>query len=253
MRPRITGFLFTLLFLGSLASYSQNEALFNSGKEAYKSASYQAAIQQWKKIIDNGEHSAAVYFNLGNAYYKLNDIGPSIYYYEKALQLAPNDSDIKNNLAFAENARIDVIEPLPKTVFALWYQRFTSALSFNGWAISAVCFSSLFVGLFLMYYYATSETRKRIFFVTALMSVFMMLLTLAVSFMTASDAAKDRPAIIFSESVDVRDAPSVSGEVSFVLHEGTKVQVLDEDAEWVRIKLADGKDGWILVSALKEL
>src|SRR5690554_7793015 len=74
-------------------------------------------IYSWKDILQNDEVSAELYYNLGNAYYRLNQIGPSIYYYEKALQLAPNDADIKNNLAFAENARIDAIEPLPQSIF----------------------------------------------------------------------------------------------------------------------------------------
>ena len=113
--------LYILVLIVSFSAFSQNETLFEQGKELYKNGKYQQAINSWMKIVENGEHSAELYFNLGNAQYKLNHIGPSIYYYEKALQLSPNDQDIKNNLAFAENARIDSIEPLPQTVFSKWY------------------------------------------------------------------------------------------------------------------------------------
>jgi tetratricopeptide (TPR) repeat protein len=132
---------------------AQNSALFEQGKERYKQEKYQEAIASWMKIVEKGDHSANLYFNLGNAHYKLNNVGPSIYYYEKAAQLAPLDRDIKTNLAFAENSRIDAIEPLPKTIFSKWHIAISSLLTFNGWAITAVSFSSLFALLFLLYYF----------------------------------------------------------------------------------------------------
>src|SRR5690554_7167718 len=102
----------TLFYIGllliSTIGFSQSEHLFEKGKDHYKNQEYQKAINAWKGILQNEEVSAELYYNLGNAYYRLNQIGPSIYYYEKALQLAPNDADIKNNLAFAENARIEI-------------------------------------------------------------------------------------------------------------------------------------------------
>src|SRR5690606_11993699 len=142
-----------MVFL-SFTAFSQNENLFDQGKELYKNGKYQQAIIAWMQILEKGEHSAELYFNLGNAQYKLNHIGPSVYYYEKALQLSPNDADIKNNLAFAENARIDSIEPLPKTVFSKWYNGISSVFTFEGWAVLAVVFSVFFVALFLFYYFA---------------------------------------------------------------------------------------------------
>jgi len=245
--------MFLLLFFIAAAVYGQNDALFNSGKDAYKKGAYQEAINNWKKILTNDTHSAEVYFNLGNAQYKLNNIGPSIYYYEKSLQLDPNDSDIKNNLAFAENARVDSIEPLPQTVFSTWYKRVSGVFSFNGWALSGVVFSSIFVVLFLAYYYATSEKKKRVLFTSSLLSVLFLICSVVIAFMTYADAEKSNPAIIFSESVDVKDAPSTDGEVSYIIHEGTKVQLLERDSDWVRIRLADGKDGWIPSADMKEL
>ena len=152
--------LYILVLIVSFSAFSQNETLFEQGKELYKNGKYQQAINSWMKIVENGEHSAELYFNLGNAQYKLNHIGPSIYYYEKALQLSPNDQDIKNNLAFAENARIDSIEPLPQTVFSKWYTSISSIFTFEGWAVLAVALSLSFVALFLFYYFAFSE-RKR--------------------------------------------------------------------------------------------
>lgn len=236
----------------TLAS-AQNPELFEKGKDNYKDGNYQQAIDDWSAILSSGEHSAALYFNLGNAHYKLNNIGPSIYYYEKALQLDPNDKDVRNNIAFAENARVDIIEPLPKTVFVRWYERISGIMNYNGWAIAGVFCASMTVLLFLLYYFSVSERRKRILFVASLAAGMLMLTFTVMAFLVYSDDLNDRPAIVYSESVEVRNEPRIGSETAYIIHEGTKLQILDEDDEWVRIQLADGKDGWILAESIKAL
>jgi len=253
MKMSVSKYLYMFFVMIVGYTYAQNETVFDSGKEAYKSENYQEAIRLWQEILENGDHSAELYFNLGNAHYKLNNIGPSIYYYEKALQLDPYDLDIQNNLAFAENAKVDAIEPLPQTVFKTWYKSVSGVFNYNGWAINAVIFSFLFVLLFLLYYYAGSERKKRLLFAASIATIFFLVASITLAFMTYSDDQKNNPAVIFSEKVEVKDAPSVGGEVNFVIHEGTKVQILDRDDEWVRVRLEDGKDGWVPLSDLKEL
>lgn len=246
-------FISLLMIFLSLTSFAQNTALFDQGKELYKNGKYQQAINAWMQILDKDEHSAALYFNLGNAQYKLNHIGPSIYYYEKALQLSPNDQDIKNNLAFAENARIDSIEPLPKTVFSKWYKSVAGVFTFNGWAILAVVFSILFVTLFLFYYFSYIERRKRLLFAGSMFMGILLAATLTMAFFTFDDYSKKQPAIIFASEIEVKTEPSMGSSAAFTLHEGTKVQISAKDGNWYRITLADGKDGWIPGSDLKQL
>ncbi len=245
--------LYLFILLVSFSSIGQNESLFEQGKELYKNGKYQQAITAWRQILDKGEHSAELYFNLGNAQYKLNHIGPSVYYYEKALQLSPNDTDIKNNLAFAENARIDSIEPLPKTVFSKWYHSISEIFTFDGWAILAVAFSIFFVVLFLFYYFAFSERRKRLLFVSSMFFGILLIASLTMAFFTYGDYSKNQPAIIFASEIEVKTEPSMGSNVAFTLHEGTKVQILAQDGNWYRITLADGKDGWIPSTDLKQL
>ncbi len=245
--------LYLILILVSFSSIAQNETLFNQGKELYKNGKYQQAINAWMQILDKGEHAAELYFNIGNAQYKLNHIGPSIYYYEKALQLSPNDQDIKNNLAFAENARIDAIETLPKTVFSKWYQNISGVFTFEGWAVITVVFSLLFVGLFLLYYFALYEKRKRLLFVFSMLIGLFLVSSLTMSFLTYADYTNDKPAIIFANQVEIKTEPSMGSTVAFTLHEGTKVNILAQDGNWYRISLSDGKDGWIPATDLKQL
>lgn len=245
--------LYLFIILISCSGIAQNNQLFDQGKELYKNGKYQQAINSWMKILDNGEQSASLYFNLGNAQYKLNHVGPSVYYYEKALLLSPNDSDIKNNLAFAQNARIDAIEPLPKTVFSHWYENIAGIFTFNGWAIFAVVMSLLFVLLFLLYYFSFSERRKRLLFASSLIIALLLVGTLSMAFLRYNDFKKDKPAIIFSNEIEIKTGPTMGSDVAFTLHEGTKVQITAQDGNWYRIALADGKDGWIPATDLKEL
>lgn len=245
--------LYIMVILISISGFAQNNELFNQGKELYKNGKYQQAIDVWMQVLDNGEHSSELYFNLGNAQYKLNHIGPSVFYYEKALQLSPNDDDIKNNLAFAENARIDSIEPLPKTVFSKWYKSIAEVFTFNGWAILAVTFSIFFVALFLLYYFSYSERRKRLLFASSMFAGIFLVASLTMAFLTYADYTKKQPAIIFASEIEVKTEPSMGSNVAFTLHEGTKVQISAKDGNWYRITLADGKDGWIPATDLKQL
>lgn len=242
-----------VLMLFTVLSFAQNGPLFEQGKSLYKAEKYQEAVTSWMKIIANKQHASELYFNLGNAHYKLNNIGPSIYYYEKSLLLAPNDGDIKNNLAFAENAKVDAIEPLPKTIFYKWYYIVSDVLTFDGWAYSTVVFSISFMLGFLIYYFSYSERRKRLFFAAATFSVLLLGMSLSMAYSTYDDAIKNQPAIIFAESIAVREAPNLGSEISFTLHEGTKVQIVEKDTDWALIEIANGKEGWIPYSDLKEL
>ncbi|RDK88636.1 tetratricopeptide repeat protein [Marinirhabdus gelatinilytica] len=244
---------FILLALVSSVVWCQNNALFEQGKEHYKNGKFQEAINAWEKVLDNGKHSASLYFNLGNANYKLNNIGPSIYYYEKALQLAPADSDIKTNLKFAENTRIDAIEPLPKTILKRWYEQLAGALTYDGWAVTSVVGAILFVLLFLSYWFSASETKKRLFFITSVVSILVLLVGLVMAYQTYGDVLQDTPAIVFSESTQVKSEPNMGSETAFILHEGTKVQITATEDKWIRVLLANGKDGWIPASDVKRL
>jgi len=249
MRQLIYIFCFFLTWTG----IAQNGPIFEQGKEMYKAEKYQQALEQWNKILDDGEHSASLYFNLGNAHYKMNNIGESIFYYEKALQLSQNDKEIKNNLAFAQNATVDDIEPLPETIFSKWYNSLSGILSYNGWAILSVLFSIGFVFLFLVYYISITEGRKKLFFTSSLIFLGLLVVSFTMAFVLFDKTKKDHPAIIFSEKIEVRSEPNLGSEVSFSLHEGTKVQIISRDSDWVRITILDGKDGWIPNSDLKEL
>ncbi len=231
----------------------ENTAAFEAANKAYNEGNYPEAITQYKAILKTGEHSAAVYYNLGNAYYKSNEIGPSIYYFEKALQLSPKDKDIINNLAFAQNMTIDAIEPLPKTQLSKFINSITKTFTYNQWAWIAVIFGFLCVISFLLYQFSYQTLKKRIYFLVSFIALLFILGAVAIAYQQYGKAQANRPAIIFAKETAVKAEPNLRSDEVFVLHEGAKVQVLDAIDNWKKIQLIDGKIGWIIAEDVNEL
>ncbi|MEM9141717.1 MAG: tetratricopeptide repeat protein [Bacteroidota bacterium] len=244
-----------LLVLVAISSwgYAQNGALFEEATTAYNQGDYEKAINNYLNILENGQHSPELYFNLGNAYYKLNQVAPSIFYYEKALLLKPNDPEITNNLGYAQNMTLDAIEQIPETGLSKIYNRVTGLLSFDQWAKLAVISIILFVSLFIAFFNFRYSSRKRFAFIVSLVFLFTALLSLAFAFIQYSDFRNDSPAIVFSEEVAIQSEPNDRSSEVFTLHEGTKVKVVDSLNQWKKIRIADGKTGWLLGENIKLL
>jgi tetratricopeptide (TPR) repeat protein len=251
MKMRIL-FMLSLLF-GSFSYAQTPEDLFSKANDFYKNGQYSKAIQLYLNIEKQGVESDDLFFNLGNSYYKLNKVAPSIYYYEKALKLNPIHEDASINLAFAKRMTIDIVEDLPKS----FLQRFSSAviqkLTYDAWAILGVIASFLAAFLFLMYYFSYSPKQKIFYFNTTIFMFFVMIIMVVFAFSNYDITQKSRSAIVFSLKSDIKNSPSIDGEEVFELHEGTKVYILDELSNWKKIKLADGKIGWINAADIKEI
>ena len=245
-------FYILVCLIGSIV-FGQNEELFKQGNAFYNDGNYEQAIEKYEAIIASGAHSAELYYNLGNAHYKLNHIAPSIYYYEKALQLKPNDNEINNNIAFARNMTIDAVDAIPEVGFSKFINNLSKSLTFEKWGFLSISFVILFVILFLAYYFADSSTRKRIAFIGSMGCLVVACFALFFAFHNYDLVEKDKPAIVFAEETQVKSEPNLRSTESFKLHEGTKVQVLDTVNNWKKIKLADGKIGWIPTSDIKLL
>jgi len=244
---------YIVLFLLSTVSIAQNETLFEQGNALYNDGNYTQAIEKYQAILDNGKHSAELYFNLGNAYYKLNRIAPSIYYYEKALQLAPDDKEILNNIAFARNMTIDVIDTIPEVGFSKFVNNLTNLMSFDAWSKMAIGFVVLFVFVFLKYYFSQTSLKKRIAFVVSSTFIILACVSLAFAYHNFNLHKNDKPAIVFAKESQIKSEPNLRSSEAFKLHEGTKVQILDTVNNWKKIKLADGKTGWIVNDDIKAL
>lgn len=245
--------LYILSFLFSFGLFAQNQALFKKANALYNEGKYAEAIDNYTAILETEKHSADLYFNIANAHYKLNNIAPSIYYYEKALLLNPNDSDIKNNIAFAKNMTIDAIDVVPESGFSKLLNTTTNKMSFDLWAKVAVALVFCFVVLFMIYYFAYSTIKKRLSFVGSIAALILVCITLAFAFHKYNLDKKDNPAIVFVQESKVKSDPNNRSEESFRLHEGTKVQVIEAYNNWNKIRLTDGKEGWVISDDIKLL
>lgn len=240
-----------LMFIGLGLNAQSNEILFQQANQLYKNADYKNAIINYQKIEKSGMHSDVLYFNLGNAFYKLNKVAPSIYYYEKALKLNPLHEDARYNLVLANRMSIDVIDEMPKTLIQRIETNFLYKISVESWAIIAVVFSFLTALFFLVYYFSYSSIVKRVFFTINIITFGLMIISILIAFKGVNYEKNNQPAIIFSEKAVIKNAPTFNSEDVFILHEGTKVEVLDTVDDWYKIKLVDGKIGWVKTAVLK--
>lgn len=245
--------LFLLLMIANVVVAQNVDTLFVSANELYRNGAFEEAIKKYKKIESQDTVSSELYLNLGNAYYKLNKVGPSIFYYEKALKLDPLNVDVKNNLIFAKRLALDNIEEVPKTVFQRINKNYLQKLSYNDWAIVVVVLSFSSAIFFLLFYFGYSSTRKRLYFTTSGISLLLLIFSIFITYNQYSQTTKNIEAIVFVKKTAVRNAPTFNSEEVFILHEGTKVMVLDAVDNWKKIKLIDGKQGWMIADEIKLL
>ena len=245
--------LFSFLFFFNYTFGQSPSVVFENANTAYNNAKYEKAVSLYKEILDQGEHSAALYYNLANCYYRLNNVGESVFYYEKAQLLNPNDQDTKVNAAFAQNMAIDAVELLPQTQLTHMKNSFFNSFSTEGWAILAVVLAWLFALFIGLYLWNKAPFLKRTFFILAILSSLLLVSSISISFMKSSTEESTIYGILFSEKIDVWAEPNSRSEVLFLIHEGTKVQLLDALQEWQKIKIANGSEGWIKGGNIRSL
>lgn len=254
MKQQILYLLFLLTgVLSAQDSASQSDILFENANTAYRNGFYEEALSNYQQIDSLGLHSADLFYNLGNTYYKLNQVAPSIYYYEKALLSNPNHEDAKHNLIFAQRMTIDAFEVLPKSVFQKINERIIYPISYNTWAWISVFLVFLLSSFFLLYHFAKYTHTKRVFFILSFISIALFLISLSFTIKAKHYDMHNQPAIIFNTKVSVKSEPNHAALEAFELHEGTKVLVLENMDSWSKIKVVDGKIGWLLNDTFKKL
>lgn len=226
---------------------------FRDGNNYYNNEKYEAAIASYESVLTSGLQSAELYFNLANCYYKLHKVAPAIYNYEKALQLNPNDQEIKTNLEFAQKMTIDDIKVIPKVGFNKLIADFTSTYYYDTWAWISIVLALAFLGFFLGYYFSGTAFKKRIYFSGMFVALLAILIAISSGFYEKSRLLSEQPAIVFSETAALKNEPKLSSTDELVLHEGTKVFILESIANWKKVQLTDETTGWIDETKIKEL
>ena len=233
-----------LIFLFYFSSNSFCNDLKDAEK-AYDSKNFKISIQHYQKLINEGYKSYQLYFNLGNSYYRNNELGKAIYYYELASKSNPADDDIKINLAIATSKTIDKVNS--KENFFITAIKTNILLSFSTftWSIFTISFISLASILFFIFINSNNILIKRISFIGTCFCFILFTLSYFLGYTSLKSKSENKFAIITSKEIKILNEPTISGISKFNLHEGTKIRVVENKGEWILIKLDNGNEGWI--------
>ena len=229
------------------------EKSWDAANKAYQEADYKRAETLYRAILEQGLHSAKLYYNLANTLFKQEKLGEAILYYNKALRLSPADEDVRHNLEYAENSTKDSIEQIPEFFLFAWIRAVRNLMSCDGWTIFSLVI--LVIGLAAALFYLLAQrisTRKAGFYVMILAALLFLVATLFANYERKA-IVNHNEAIVMSSAVSVKSSPDRAATELFVLHEGTKLSIGERMDGWVEVRIADGRKGWIESSRIAEI
>jgi tetratricopeptide (TPR) repeat protein len=235
-----------LLVLSSFTMFSQSiEESMQKAGDNYRNGQFDQAIEIYVRLLNEGYEGTTLYFNLANSYYRIGQLGQAILNYERALRLSPSDEDVKHNLAFANLSTVDRIQPLPTFFLFEWWESILASLTVNGWTYLAYISFILLVILIVIYFFAKTIFQQKLILFSGLgmLAIFLMLISLLIVKINREENVIE--GIVIEQSITVKTSPDLKSTDAFVIHEGLKVNLEDKLDNWVKIKLADGKVGWI--------
>ncbi len=240
--------IFTLILLVfSLVNLYADEKgeLWTKANDAYSMGQYETALNDYIEIEKNGYHSYRLYYNMGNAWYKTGNMGKAILYYEKALKLNPAGEDALNNLQIAKLQTLDKIDVLPEFIVSTWIKDIRNLMSSNGWGYTAVGLFAVVCILLLLFKFAPTTGGRKLSFVLACVVFLFFIYAVLFAFSLRAKAKSEDNAVVMVPVSDVKSAPNSTGNNLFILHEGSKVEILEQAGKWCRIEISDGRQGWL--------
>ena len=251
--PAGYSFVWLLLAMICFGGTSARAVTKNNADTEYQKGNYQQAIRDYEEVLKNGE-SAEIYFNLGNAYYRTDNITKAVLNYERARLLSPGDDDINFNLQFARSKTIDKITPESEMFFVTWYKSLVNFTSVDNWAKTGILCIVMALLLVLLYLFGPQLMLRKIGFFGGLAFFVIFLLSNLFAFQQKQALDNRTGAIIMAPSVNVKKTPAKNSADQFVLHEGTRVDIIDKGmTDWRCIRVGDGREGWIETKAIEEI
>lgn len=236
----------------SLASTSALAITKENADTQYKKGDYQQAISDYEELLKTGRN-ADVFYNLGNAYYRTDNITKAILNYERALIMQPGDKDIRFNLQLARSKTIDKISSENTIFIATWYESLVHYTSIDNWATIAIVSIILSLVLFLIYLFSPSLLLRKMAFFGAILFIIVFVFANIFAYDQKKQNEKRKGAIVMSPSVSVKKTPADDGNEVFVIHEGSKVQIIDQLKDWRHIELSDSRNGWVKKSDIENI
>jgi len=250
-RMLITAFVF---IVSSLTVYPfESQLTIAKANTAYSNGRYQEAINTYMTVVSNGFESPDLYYNIGNSYFKLNDIPHAILWYERAKRIDPGNEDVNYNLNVANSRISDKIEPLPELFYRRWLNTLISQLSTDEWAKAGI--ACLIIAILLGTVYVASRVLilRKLGFWTGLSSFLLSLIFLLFALGSYTSVKSDQSAIVTNPTVTIKSSPDEKSTDIFVLHEGSKVRLIDHIGNWYEIRISNGSVGWVLQSSLEKI
>ncbi len=237
--------LFLLLLLTGISPASQVDELMKQGNDFYQNKNYEQAVQSYEKLISEGYEGVSLFYNLGNAYYREGKIGYAILNYEKALRLSPNDDDVRHNLAIANTKTLDRIDTLPEFFLFRWWESLLSFFSLQGWTYFSYVLYIFSLIAFGIYFFTKNPQIQRYSFFGGLILISFFILSVVILSVNLNRELNVKHGIVIEPAVSAKLSPDTKSNDAFVIHEGLKVQLEDKVDNWVKIRLNDGKIGWL--------
>ena len=236
-----------------LSNKKLSEVTKTEGDSAYIKNEYAEAAQIYEALLMQGE-AAEVYYNLGNSYYKLGEIGKAVLNYERALLLQPGNSDIRANLEIARAKTIDKVEPIPEIFFIVWTKELINTMSVDGWALWSIVFFVLLIFSMILFLYSEQLVWKKAGFISGIICLVIVICSNLFAWQLKKELLIRTDAIVMYPSITVRSTPSENGTSLFILHEGRKIKIKDNSMkEWKEIRLENGKVGWVPAKAIEKI
>jgi tetratricopeptide (TPR) repeat protein len=240
---------FLLIVVAGISIFASDiDSKLQAANSLYQQKKYTEAVEAYKSMLGNSNASASIYYNMGNAYFKMGQFGYAVLYFERAHKLSPGDEDIRHNLQLAKSRTADRIDVVPQFFIFKWADSISSMYSADGWMKFAIIMSFMFAGLIIGFLLSGNMRAKRALLFTS--TPFFVLLIFGV-FMTIAryNAEKQRDyAVVTIPVTGIKNAPEEGSKDAFVVHEGLKVKIEDSVDKWYRVHLEDGKVGWVLKS-----
>lgn len=236
-------FILNLLSLSSFAS--DNQLQVAKGNTAYSSGNYKEAVQAYSSLVAQGFESTDLFYNLGNSYFKLNDMPHAILWYERAKRLNPGNEDVTFNLNVANSKITDKIEPLPEFFLKRWLRSLTDLFSVDAWAKAGIALLIAALALFSLYIASRVLILRKLGFWTGFLTLVFSVIFLIFAWTGNNSRMSEQSAIIINPTVTVKSSPDEKSTDIFVIHEGCKVQLVDHIGNWYEIRIVNGSVGWV--------
>jgi len=227
------------------------ESMLAKAEKLYAAARFSEAASLFEKVIEANGPTFEVYYNLGNAYYKYNELAKAILNYERALRLNPGDSDTRFNLDICQAKTIDKIDPVGVFLVTRWFRSLSNNLNSNGWAVASLILFVLFIASLFAYFFSRLSWLKKTGFYFGIVSLILCILSLFYASSKYNAVVYPNQAILMTPTITVKSSPDQSGTDLFPLHEGTKVTITNEIGSWNEIELQDGNVGWLPASSME--